>query len=293
MIRKIDNVYLYSSYCILLTDDFLLRSESNPKFSLRAYAQHLEIAPGFLSDVMRGKKSLSRTKGREVFTHLGLNSEELDYVENMIAYQNSKGSRSQTEAVKEFRAKLFNWIESEKGPEDLLLKSADHFMLHGLVSAQTRRSEIFRLMSLAGVGGDRVQSVLDEMTSAGYFTLDEGNYSIVNGNVNVARSENLLPTQRQLVERMHALITSSGDMKEPEAISNYYAIGLDDETRPIAYDAYKQFIRTMARLSNQTPTAKYIAFLSVSLATAQVETYEAHAQQIPNQASCQNNLESR
>lgn len=98
MVKKISNVFNFLNYRVLLNEDFLTRTMANHSYSLRAYSRDLSVSPGFLSDILKGKKDLSPSKGREVFRRLGFENAELDYIENLILFASSDNENVRQEA---------------------------------------------------------------------------------------------------------------------------------------------------------------------------------------------------
>ena len=65
-----------SSYRDYLRNELVRRIRSNPRYSQRAFARHLAMSPGELSEVLCGKRSLSVRSALKVSKALGLTSEE-------------------------------------------------------------------------------------------------------------------------------------------------------------------------------------------------------------------------
>jgi uncharacterized protein (TIGR02147 family) len=59
-----------------LRESFASRARHNPRYSLRAFARDLGIAPSRLSDVLSGKRGLSRRNAEKVSAKLGLSQAE-------------------------------------------------------------------------------------------------------------------------------------------------------------------------------------------------------------------------
>lgn len=264
MLRRIQNVFEYLDYRIVLADDFMLRSTGNHKYSIRAYARDLELSPGFVSDVLSGKKEFSVDTGRAAFGHLGFDPTELEYVENIIAFKISKLASAKEAALEVIRRKFQKNPLKENNARSLILKSADHFILHGIVGGVAEPAEIFFLAERMGIALTRAEEVLAEMAAEGYFKFENGQYFLVHLNLNVAQHDELLALQRDFSNRLVDLMERQGGMSPPDSLGNSLAFGLDHNTFPIAIEAYKQLIGTLSRLSNQTPVAERYAFYSAS-----------------------------
>ena len=70
MEKIVENVYTYLSARNLIQNDFWMRSEKNPSFSLRSYSQKISVSSGFLSQYLSGKKNISGEKIEAVFKGL-------------------------------------------------------------------------------------------------------------------------------------------------------------------------------------------------------------------------------
>jgi uncharacterized protein (TIGR02147 family) len=61
-----------------LEAEYLRRKSENPRYSLRSYAIHLEIPPGRLSEILSGKRKLSKALSTKVADKLGLRPNQKD-----------------------------------------------------------------------------------------------------------------------------------------------------------------------------------------------------------------------
>ncbi len=53
-----------------LSEEFALRMEKNPNYSLRAYARSLQISAAALSEILSGKRSMSERRSQQLMNHL-------------------------------------------------------------------------------------------------------------------------------------------------------------------------------------------------------------------------------
>ncbi|MGZ3651053.1 MAG: TIGR02147 family protein [Bdellovibrionota bacterium] len=73
------SVYSHETSRNFLREVMAEKARKNPAFSLRAMAKSLEIAPSFLSGVLKGQKNLSLKTSMDVARRLRLPSEETEY----------------------------------------------------------------------------------------------------------------------------------------------------------------------------------------------------------------------
>ena len=264
MNKKIRDIYEYIDYRVVLNHDFLARSSGNHGYSLRAYSRDLQLSPSFISDVLRGKRDLSPKKGKQTFEKLGFKLGELDYIEDLIVFQTSKDAiekQNTLESIHKYHKKGFYLYDTTK---DLIMRSVDHFFIHGIVGGEPDFEKILALSEKIGISESRALQVIQELTNAGYFKKTDDQYFIENINLHVAAHKNILEIQRQFVNRLIHLTEVTGGMKKPEQMGHYMVMGFDPQTFPLAIEAYNQLINTLNRLSNQTPVAKRYAFFSSS-----------------------------
>lgn len=88
------------SFREVLKKELEQRSTRNSKYSLRSFARDLDMAPALLSDVLNGKKGLSRITAAKVSDRLGFTAEERSYFCDLVESQHarSKVCREQASA---------------------------------------------------------------------------------------------------------------------------------------------------------------------------------------------------
>lgn len=78
-----------NDFRLILKEELATRCRQNPRYSLRAFARDLKLAPSRLSEVISGKQGLSRSVAERIAVILGYNLQEkerfCDLVESMHA----------------------------------------------------------------------------------------------------------------------------------------------------------------------------------------------------------------
>lgn len=270
MVKRIENVYVYKDYRLILSEDYLFRSLSNPKYSIRSHAKNLRISAGFLSEVLKAKKELSPDKGRKVFSLLGFDDSELEYIENLIIYRSSKEDLSKEKALKYIQSKFIKSNLQSKSEKSLILKSDEYFIVHGLVGCTPEHEKLIKAGTKLGISPEHTEMILKDFVENGYLKFADQKYELMNINLNIPNHTDILSTQQQFIIRILSLIDNLGGINPPQSISNYYAFGLDHNTLPLAAEAYSHLKNTLVRLSNQTPQAEMYAFFSSTFLTLDV-----------------------
>jgi uncharacterized protein (TIGR02147 family) len=99
-------------YRDLLRSELALRFQKNPRYSLRAFARDLSLSSARLSEVMSGKKGLSRAAAHKIAQRLGLNETEQSFFCDLV---DSEHARSQP-ARKEAKARVAGHDASTRDP---------------------------------------------------------------------------------------------------------------------------------------------------------------------------------
>lgn len=79
-----------ADYRQVLKTELETRCQANPRYSLRAFARDLGIAPARLSDILNGKQGLSRIYAEKISRLLGLSESEKSYFCDLIESQHAR-----------------------------------------------------------------------------------------------------------------------------------------------------------------------------------------------------------
>lgn len=136
IIKIIPNLMHYSRYQDILQDEFQKLVAINPSYSMRAFANKLEIAPSRLSEILREKQGLSLKSAQKITKILKLDPHRRKYFELLVQ---SKHAKSQAQKERAFKD-LNEYIDGDlkKVPVDLLdfLSGWYHFGILELIKTQ-------------------------------------------------------------------------------------------------------------------------------------------------------------
>jgi uncharacterized protein (TIGR02147 family) len=270
MIKKINNIYDYSDYRLLLADDFMARSANNYSYSLRAYARDLSLSPGFVSDVLRGNKDLSPAKGRQVFTLLQYEGEELDYIEKLIIFKSSPHEAARQDAYQYIHSRLNRVKFESDNSKDLIIQSFAHFTTYGITRKVNELSEILKFTEQLGLTADETKNALADFVQHQYIFESEGRYQVNDAKLTLTNHELLLSFLNQFNNHLASLIQKNGGIKPPENVAHGLILGLNQQSYDLALEAHKHFIKSMDRIANQSTTVDRFILLSDFMMTTAV-----------------------
>jgi len=267
MIKKIQNVYDYSDYRILLSDDFMARSANNYSYSLRAYSRDLSLSPGFVSDLLRGNKDLSPAKGRQVFALLSFENEELDYIEQLIIFKSSNNETVRKEASRYIQSRLNRAKFESDASKDLIIKSFAHFVIYGITRKLSELEKIFQFTDQFGLERPEVQMILGEFTTHQYIMETEGQYRVNDSKLTLSNHELMLTLLGQYANQLALQMEKKGGIQAPDRVAHGLILGLNQQTYDLAVETHKHFIKSLDRLANQTQQVDHFVFVSDFLFT--------------------------
>lgn len=86
------------NYRNILNEILAERSTANSAYSMRSYARDLDIAPSTLSEILNGKKGLSKTLANSIAKRLRLPDWEVNYFCDLVAKEHAKSPKARAEA---------------------------------------------------------------------------------------------------------------------------------------------------------------------------------------------------
>ena len=96
------NIYRYDDFRGFLKDTFAFRKEKDPEYSYRKFAREAGISnPGYLLDVIAGKRSLSDNAAEKAMAAFGLGDAEKEFFKLLVDFGQSKKEAERQEIYRE------------------------------------------------------------------------------------------------------------------------------------------------------------------------------------------------
>lgn len=261
MIRKIKNPFNYLNYTVLLNDDFMARTTSNHSYSLRAYARDLGVSPAFLSEVLRGRKVLSVPKSKMVFTKLGFEDSELEYIKNLVIAAGSTNPTEQQSAAAYISSK-YNRVGYEETPgRTKIIETVDHFIVYCLTRKVSDLNIIQALAREFNIPTEKTISILNDFISEGYIKENDSNYFVTDLMLVVKTDKKMVEIAELFTLKIIDLLKQKGGNNLPEASASGLVLGLDEESFLLASDTHVHFIKSMNRIANQSKTTDRFVYI--------------------------------
>lgn len=262
MEKRVENIFDYNNYRLLLGSDFAFRSTENTNYSLRGYARDLKISLGYLSEVMNGKKHLSTSKGREIFSNMGYDEDELDFVESLIIL-NSSDKKGLTQLAQEtydfYRSKTGFRFNSKK---DKIMNSVEHFIVFTLAREFTRFEQIYSVANIFGITKEQVQAAINDFIDRNYIEEVEGEYIIRDPNFIITDHENYCKFLGNFAEFFFSHYKKQNINSKNESAASGLILGLDESTLNEVHDLNDYYIMTLFKIANRVLEPTHFAFIT-------------------------------
>jgi hypothetical protein len=262
MEKRIENVFDFENYRLLLGADYAKRSAINPSYSLRSYARDLEISLSYLSEVINNKKDLSVEKGHIIFSNMGLSGVELDFIESMIIINTSHDPAKQYQA-----REVFNELKSSTGfkfnsTKDEIINSVEHFLVFTFTREYTDIEDIYHVASMLQISNNKVDEVLNDFVEKKYISVLEDKYTVEDPDFMISDHENYCDFLTKLSGFFYNHYQKQNINSVKESSASNLILGLDDKTIKEVHDLNKHYIMTLLKISNRVKEPKYFGFVS-------------------------------
>lgn len=106
-----DVAVFHQDYKRYFTEEFEARSVRDPSYSMRTFAQDLGIAVSTLTEIIRGRYGLSRSRALEVGRRLNLTPEESAHLADLIIMKNARSRLERDQAAVRVRERTSRDIQ--------------------------------------------------------------------------------------------------------------------------------------------------------------------------------------
>jgi uncharacterized protein (TIGR02147 family) len=180
--------------------------EHNPQYSIRAFARQADLAPGFISEVLRGKKNLSYNASMKVTESLGLSSKESEYFQTLVQLESAQSPELKLKLSRKLES-LFHKNRSQNLSLETFRAMSDwyHVAIVELTEIQGLILNAENVSRLLGISRIEAVAAIDRLERAGLIVQNSaGRFIKGGGNPILAskeRNEALQNFHRQMLAR--------------------------------------------------------------------------------------------
>ena len=259
-------IFNCSDYREILKNEFEKRQSHNSAYSMRAFANFLEIAPSRLSEVFKRKQGLSSQKAKKIAQKLNLNNMETDFFCTLVESEHSR-SKIGKEAAKEKLKKFLVRTDTKKSMEIFdVISSWEHLAILELLNLKSKTKSIKWLAKKIGLSELLVKQAVKRLDTVGLVIKKNNVLKRVNQEFFVWGAE--IPSasiknyhKSVLDKAIESLFTSPINERE----FNSVVMPIDSSKLPEAKKLIKKFNREMNELLSHEKRNDRVYYLSTQL----------------------------
>jgi len=260
--KRIENIYDFDNYKLILSTDYFLRHSENPKYSLRSYSRDLDVSHGYLSEVMSGKREFSVSKGVNAFEKIGFRDEEIEYIESLITLKTSEDSMKLSDANYIFKNKYNSRKFKVDNNQDRIMDSPEHFIVFSLLHEYESVEQMKKVTSLFKISEDELINILNYFIEVKYIKKENESYKIINPN-------HLITSHDRYCEFLFNLSTfflehykETNINRIPDYVASAFILPLDENTAKEINEHNKHYINSLFKIADRTKVADRFAFIT-------------------------------
>ena len=232
-------------YRHILHKELTDRCESNPRYSLRAFARDLKLSPSRLSEVLNRKQGLSRQAAEGITKTLGYSDEEAEYFCDLVSLKHARSVKEREEA----KLRVFK-VDFEKQRDDLYSLQLDSFKIISdwyhlgimeLLKVKNFKHDTKWISRRLGVQIIQIELAIERLCRVGLMKIEDGKFLAVQSNGWVPGgipSSSIRKFHRQVLEK--ALVAMETQAVE-ERFFNTRLLTLNRSDLPKAFEAITDF----------------------------------------------------
>ncbi len=168
-----------SDYKVILKEELAARCRTNPRYSLRAFARDLKLAPSRLSEILSGKQGLSRPAADRIAKALGYAPGEIERFCDLVEAMHARSKKNRDSAKLRLK-KLELPSSAVQMQHDTVKTIADwyHFAILELTNCDDFRSDSKWIARRLGISEFEVQLALDRLLRLNLISLKNGKIQV-------------------------------------------------------------------------------------------------------------------
>jgi uncharacterized protein (TIGR02147 family) len=239
----------YRSY---LKAVFKGRSQTNPRYSLRAFARDLGISAGRLSLVLNNKQGLSVGRAKDIAEKLSLSGKALEAFCLLVEQADSRSKIQRNEAQKKLdNVDLFQY---KVLPDDAFRMVSDwyHYALHRLLQMKITPSDTRYLAKRLGISEEEVSAAIERMKRLGLLNDVKGRLKAVVTRLTTTNNVPSIAIRRYTKQLINKALVAIDKQGVEERDISTITLAINDKN----IDQFRDLIKKFRRSMDQAATAE-------------------------------------
>lgn len=250
------NIFKTNDFKSLLQEELLKRCRKNPSYSLRSFAKHLGVSHSALTEMMNGKRSITKKSVEKVGLILGLAINEIEKYQ-MISTTPQSGETKNQSAYQQLTIDQFT-----------IMSDWYHYAILELIKIKNfphATNDFARALGItkseANIAIERLlrMGLLEKDENDRFFEINNGFATNISGNLTSIGSKKL--QQKILEQSIDALMSLPIEVRNHTSMT----MAIDPKLLPEAIERIKKFRRELSEFLETAGTPTEVYQLSLSL----------------------------
>lgn len=231
-------------YRQILQKELNNRCESNPRYSLRAFARDLKLSPSRLSEILNAKQGLSRSAALEITKILGFGEKETQYFCDLVSLKHARSVKEKEDA----KLRLIKQDYEKDAEYELqmdafkIISDWYHFGLLELMKAKGFKDDSKWIARRLGVPVIQIELAIERLMRVGLLKVENGKFVAIQSNGWVPGtgipSSSIRKFHRQVLEKA---IQAMELQPVQERFYATHLLTIDRADLPNAFNAIQEF----------------------------------------------------
>ncbi len=218
-----------------LRNHFLALQQKNPAFSLRAFAQRLQLSPSALSEILNGKRKASRKLAEKLLSQLGTDPKEQSKILSLF----QKTSRPD---FQEDLAEDRKYMELHADQFQLISKW-HHFAILSLVETKGFQANPLWIAKRLGIKLPEVEQALERLERMGFLQWSRAQKKMKLTHAQLTTSDNVanMAVRQSHFEDLHLSTQALNEVAVEDRDFSSLTIAVDKSKLPAAKKMIREF----------------------------------------------------
>ena len=253
----------YEHYSDILKEHLEFRKIQNFRYSLRAFARDLEIAPSNLSEILRKKQGISPEKASQIAHTLKLNKQESEYFTNLVMAHDARSKKERSLAQSNLE-KIQIFSEKRQLQEDTFKLISDwyYYAILELITTENFKSNHKWIAKTLGLTLEEVDEAMARLLRLALIKKAGGNYISTGIQLDTTHGIPSLSIKKFCQQILNKAMKSITDQNLDERELSTLTVAIDSKDLPILKKKIQNFRndfdQTIAKsLNNKKPNKVY------------------------------------
>jgi len=231
----------------IINEEFGARVESNPSYSMRAFARDLEISPSRLSEILNERGGMSSKMAEKIAKQLGLISEEVGYFKALVERKHGRSEKIKKNAITYIQNKyLSNEVKSLSHETFKVISDWYHFAILSVLELDAYDVTPSFISQQLGIEIELVEIALKRLENLELISKGDGNYKINQIKLSTTHEINSFALRKSHKQSLKQAINALDIVPLEKRDITSMTMAIDVKKLPEAKERIKKFRREMS-----------------------------------------------